>query len=101
MDLARQGADGFELAERVVRLAADVCGSDTDAAPRRLAEGARELLAADPVGLGFERLAECLGVSRTHLSRVFHAATGQTLTAYRRRPGAHRSSSAATRPGRH
>jgi AraC-like DNA-binding protein len=82
---ARQGADGFELAERVVRLAAELCGQVTTPAPRRLVEEARELLVTDPVGLSLDRLAGALGVSRSHLSRTFHAGTGQTLTAFRRR----------------
>jgi AraC-like DNA-binding protein len=82
---ARQGADGFELAERVVHLAADLCGRDTTGTPRRLAEDARELLATDPAGLSLDELSSTLGVSRSHLSRTFHAATGQTLTAFRRR----------------
>lgn len=85
---ARRGADGFELAERVVRLAGELCGWDTSrsaaASPRLVAE-ARELLATDPVRLGLGDLAGTLAVSRSHLSRTFRAATGQTLTAYRRR----------------
>ncbi|MCA1656009.1 MAG: AraC family transcriptional regulator [Pseudonocardiaceae bacterium] len=86
---ARLGADRFELAERVVWLAAELCGqapAHAEApASRRLADDARELLVDDPVGCGLARLAGTLEVSRSYLSRVFHAATGQTLTAFRRR----------------
>lgn len=89
---ARQGADGFELSERVVRLAEALlrdpvpapAGGDTPS-HRRLADAAREVLVADPAFDGLDRLARLLGVSRSHLSRVFHAETGETLTRFRRR----------------
>lgn len=89
---ARQGADGFELAERVVRLAGALLRDPTrtparDGTPahRRLADAAREVLVADPAFDGLDRLARLLGVSRSHLSRVFHSETGETLTRFRRR----------------
>jgi AraC-like DNA-binding protein len=89
---ARQGADGFELSERVVRLAEGLL-RDPASTParagipshRRLAEAARELLVADPAFDGLDRLARLLGVSRSHLSRVFRAETGETLTRFRGR----------------
>jgi AraC-like DNA-binding protein len=81
----RQGADTFELTERVVRLAAELRARPPARPSRRLADEARQLLAEDPVGLSLGQLAGMLGVSRTHLSRVFHASTGWTLTAYRQR----------------
>jgi AraC-like DNA-binding protein len=90
---ARQGADGFELAERVVRLAEALLLRDPARDPagagspahRLLAEAAREVLVADPAFGGLERLARLLGVSRSHLSRVFRAETGETLTRFRHR----------------
>lgn len=89
---ARHGADGFELAERVVRLAEgllrDPVGVPRRGGPpshRRLAEAAREVLVADPALDDLERLARLLGVSRSHLSRVFRAETGETLTRFRHR----------------
>jgi AraC-like DNA-binding protein len=89
---ARHGADGFELAERVVRLAEGLL-RDPGHAParsatpshRRLAEAAREVLVTDPAFDGLDRLARLLGVSRSHLSRVFRAETGETLTRFRHR----------------
>jgi len=89
---ARHGADGFELAERVVRLAEGLLREPVRApapggAPshRRLAEAARDVLVTDPAFDGLDRLARLLGVSRSHLSRVFRAETGETLTRFRNR----------------
>jgi AraC-like DNA-binding protein len=89
---ARQGADGFELSERVARLTegllrdpASTPAGDGTPSHRRLAEAAREVLVADPAFDGLDRLARLLGVSRSHLSRVFRAETGQTLTRFRHR----------------
>lgn len=52
---------------------------------RTIVEAARELVNADPAGLGLRDLAARAGCSPYHLSRVFHAETGLTLTAYRNR----------------
>jgi AraC-like DNA-binding protein len=89
---ARHGADGFELAERVVRLANGLLGESVRApartgtpSHRRLAGVARELLVTDPAFDRLDRLARLLGVSRSHLSRVFRAETGETLTRFRNR----------------
>jgi AraC-like DNA-binding protein len=89
---ACHGADRFELAERVVRLAEvllrDPVGVPVRGGPpshRRLAEAAREVLVTDPAFDDLERLARLLGVSRSHLSRVFRAETGETLTRFRHR----------------
>jgi AraC-like DNA-binding protein len=89
---ARRGADGFELAERVVRLAQDLLRDPVGAparrgspAHRRLAGAAREALVADPAVDDLGRMAGLLGVSRSHLSRVFRAETGETLTRFRNR----------------
>lgn len=88
---ARRGGDGFGLAERVVRLVRQVSRLDEREAGggkpshRRLAESAREALAADPAWPSFTALAGELGVSRAHLSRVFRAEVGESLTRYRAR----------------
>ncbi|GAB2975827.1 helix-turn-helix domain-containing protein [Saccharothrix stipae] len=85
---ARQGADEFELTERVLTLADRLFGLPRPPrgglpSHRRLADAARARLAADPAGPTFGALAAELGVSRPHLSRVFRAVTGTTLTAFR------------------
>jgi AraC-like DNA-binding protein len=100
---ARQGADGFELAERATRLAGSLlgparCASGTRrpatpaaqrrpatvAAQQRLADAARQALTAEPARLSLAGLARSVGCSPHHLSRVFHRETGLTLTRYRR-----------------
>lgn len=88
---ARRGGDGFELAERVVWLVRQVSRleeRETGAgkpAHRRLADAAREALATEPAWPSFTALAGALGVSRAHLSRVFRAEAGESLTRYRAR----------------
>ncbi|GAB3403713.1 helix-turn-helix domain-containing protein [Flindersiella endophytica] len=87
---ARNGAEEFELAERVAVLAADLLRQPprpaaVDAAHRRLAHAARERLAADPATLTLDALARDVGASRSHLSRVFRRVTGETLTRFRNR----------------
>ncbi|MEU5087792.1 AraC family transcriptional regulator [Streptomyces sp. NPDC021356] len=92
---ARQGADDFELGEYTARLAADVfarlaparvaCGRPASAAARRrLVDDARAALAAEPT-IGLEALGRAVGASPHHLSRVFTAVTGTTLSAHRGR----------------
>lgn len=93
---ARRGADALELAERATGLAAALLAARspapaaagrpaTRAARRKLAESARELLAADPGRSGLAVIARHAGCSPHHLSRVFRAETGLTLTRYRNR----------------
>lgn len=86
---ARAGAEDFELSERVAALAGDLLQPSrpaaVDAAHRRLADAARERLAADPVALRLDVLARDVGASRSHLSRVFRRVTGETLTRFRNR----------------
>lgn len=93
---ARRGLDSFELAEQAVRLAGTVLASRppmgaaasrpaTAASRKRLAESARELLAASPGTRRLATIAERAGSSPHHLSRVFHQETGMTLSAYRNR----------------
>jgi AraC-like DNA-binding protein len=50
---------------------------------RRIVDRAREAIAADPSSLDLIGLASELGHTPYHVSRVFHRATGVTLTAYR------------------
>jgi AraC-like DNA-binding protein len=87
--------DAFGVAEPAVALVAAALAQldarrvasgapATAAARRRLADGAREALTADP-RLGLLALAAELGCSPHHLSRVFRAATGATLSRYRNR----------------
>lgn len=87
---ARQGADEFELTDRVSLIAAQLFDErhDLPSAPsahRRLADAARELLGTDPAWSSFGALAGELHVSRPHLSRVFRAVTGESLTNFRAR----------------
>src|SRR3954470_19424826 len=53
-------------------------------ARKRVADDAREALAADP-SLGLVELARAVAVSPHHLSRVFRAEVGVSVSAYRRR----------------
>jgi AraC-like DNA-binding protein len=56
----------------------------TARAGRLLVQGARELLAAEP-GYPLPALARTLAVSPHHLSRIFRAATGDTISRHRMR----------------
>jgi AraC-like DNA-binding protein len=89
---ARHGADGFELTERVVRLADELLHAPARVparaglpAHRRLSGAARDVLVADPAVARLGHLARLLGVSQPHLSRVFRAETGETLSRFRHR----------------
>jgi AraC-like DNA-binding protein len=55
------------------------------AAARLAADAAEAIAMDDPVAIGLVPLARRLGVSPSHLSRVFHRETGVTLTRYRNR----------------
>ncbi|WP_435613230.1 helix-turn-helix domain-containing protein [Streptomyces sp. bgisy159] len=90
---ARHAPDPFAVEERVLALTGRVfsalapdrvaAGSPaTDRARRRLADEAREALAADRT-LSLTRLSALLGCSPFHLSRVFRARTGTTLAGHR------------------
>ncbi|BCB84848.1 helix-turn-helix transcriptional regulator [Phytohabitans suffuscus] len=97
----RRGIDGFETAERVHHLMAELLaasgqpGDDvvravrrrpaTLAAHRRLADQTRAALAAGLFHAGLRDLASTVNSSPHHLSRVFHTVVGQSLTAYRNR----------------
>ena len=85
-------ADRFELAETITRLvSAAISGSGppasslrapTETARRRLVDGTRQILSCDPAA-SLHDLARRQSVSPHHLSRVFHASTGTTLSTYR------------------
>ncbi len=88
---ARQ-ADRFELDETIARLVrAAICGpgrlpspprASTQTAWCRLVDGTKQILSCDP-GASLHELARRQSVSPHHLSRVFHASTGTTVSAYR------------------
>lgn len=89
------GTDESEVTEQVVSLVAGVLEQSwpervasglpaTAAARQRLIAAAREVLAADP-SIGLVALARQLAVSPHHLSRLFRAQTGETVTRYRNR----------------
>ena len=92
----RWGADDLAVSEQVHaildRLAA-AAGTPPDGPTRpatatvhrRLVAAAREALAAARFALGLEEIAALVNCSPHHLSRVFRAVTGETLTAYRNR----------------
>lgn len=100
-----RGVDGFEAAERTLRLVGAVIDATrgeadrdaeeldravrrrpaTEVAHRRIAYRAREVLVEEGFALGLTDLARRVACSPHHLSRVFHRVTGQTLTAYRHR----------------
>jgi AraC-like DNA-binding protein len=91
----RGQADPHELVERALLLAAGAleqsdprpvaCGRPATAgAQRAAADGAREILAEDPER-SLPELARELAVSPHHLSRVFRAATGSTVSRHRMR----------------
>ncbi|MFF9817713.1 helix-turn-helix domain-containing protein [Streptomyces sp. NPDC014006] len=88
-----EGTDGLEIAERVTALAAQLLGRlapervesgrpGTAAARRRLVDEARSALNDDPL-LSLADVSRLVGCSPHHLSRVFSAVTGMTLTRYR------------------
>ena len=90
---ARRGGDPLELVERAIGLAAGAleqvapepvaAGRPATAHARRaLADGAREALAAEPER-SLPDLARALAVSPHHLSRVFRAVTGRTISRHR------------------
>jgi AraC-like DNA-binding protein len=92
----RRGIDTFELEERLATLIAGLIAralpgrlttarEQTETTRRRLADEAREAIAADPAGLGLRELAAALGYSHFHVSRVFRQVTGITLTQHRNR----------------
>ncbi|GAB3969129.1 helix-turn-helix transcriptional regulator [Actinoallomurus acanthiterrae] len=97
---ARQCTDSFELAEMTIRLVGRLLATPapmqqaarratTAVAQRTLVDAARELLTDDPSALGLRDIAQRLGCSPYHLSRIFRRQTGMTLTGYRNRIRVH------------
>jgi AraC-like DNA-binding protein len=57
---------------------------NTDVSNRRLANVATEMIAAEP-GIGCKELADRLGLSHNHFTRVFRAEVGMSVVEYRNR----------------
>jgi AraC-like DNA-binding protein len=92
----RRGIDSFELDERLVQLVGAVAEraapgrftarrSKTRTDHRRVVQHAREAIIADPVGTDLRELAQTLGHTRFHVSRVFTRVSGMTLSQFRNR----------------
>jgi AraC-like DNA-binding protein len=92
---ARRGGDAQALIERAIALSARALeqadprrvaagGPASTRARRAAADGAREILAANPER-SLPELADALAVSPHHLSRVFHSIIGETISRYRMR----------------
>jgi AraC-like DNA-binding protein len=95
LSAVRRGGDAHGLLERTIELAAGMLEQSdarrassalpgTGRARRALADGAREMLAAQ-AGLSLPSLARALAVSPHHLSRVFREVTGNTISRHRMR----------------
>ena len=91
-----RGIDRFEFDERLAQLVGALaeCAapgrftahrSTTRANHRRVVQHAREAIIADPTGADFGDLAQTLGHTRFHVSRVFSRFTGMTLSQFRNR----------------
>jgi AraC-like DNA-binding protein len=91
----RRGTDPHDVVERAIGLVAGVLEqvdarrvaagrSHTERSSRALADGVREVLAADPAR-SLPDLARVFAVSPHHLSRVFRAVTGHTVSRHRMR----------------
>jgi AraC-like DNA-binding protein len=92
----RRGIDRFEFDERLAQLIGAVTEyvvpgrftarhATTRASHHRLIQHVREAIVADPAGVDFGNLAQALGHTRFHVSRVFSRATGMTLSQFRNR----------------
>jgi AraC-like DNA-binding protein len=92
---AERGDDELELAERALELVASILGDDhghrkrarraaTARTRRRAVDDVREALAVSPAA-GLLDLARTVTVSPHHLSRIFRAETGETISRYRNR----------------
>jgi AraC-like DNA-binding protein len=95
LSAARRGDDRHEILERAIALTARALeqadprrvaagGPTLTSARRSIADGAREILSASPER-SLHELARELAVSPHHLSRVFRAANGHTISRHRMR----------------
>jgi len=93
---ARRGEDADQLVERAIALLVaaidqiddrrSIAGRPATVRARRaLVDGAREALAADHGQATLPELARALSTSPYHLSRLFHASTGTTISRHRMR----------------
>ena len=91
-----RGIDWFEVDERLAQLVGALAEravpgrftarrSTTRANHRHVVQQAREAIVADPAGADFGDLAQTLGHTRFHVSRVFSQVTGMTLSHFRNR----------------
>jgi AraC-like DNA-binding protein len=78
----RRGIDRFELDERLARLARR---SATRANHDRLVQQVREAIVSDPARADLQDIAQAVGHTRFHVSRVFSRVTGLTLSQFRNR----------------
>jgi AraC-like DNA-binding protein len=92
----RLGIDRFEFDERLAQLIGAIteCAaqgrftagrSPTQANHHRIVQDAREAIIADPAGADFGDMAQALGHTRFHVSRIFSRVTGMTLSQFRNR----------------
>ncbi len=95
LSAGHRGGDPHEILERAILLTAQALGQAdprrvaagrpaATSARRAVADGAREILAANPER-SLPDLARELAVSPHHLSRIFRAATGHTISRHRMR----------------
>jgi AraC-like DNA-binding protein len=94
LSAARRGVEQHEVFERAVALSARALeqadarkvggGRPSRSAHRALADGVRELLAESPER-SLPELARALAVSPHHLSRIFRATSGHTISRHRMR----------------
>lgn len=92
----RRGIDRFEFDERLARLVGALaeCAipgrftarrSTTRSNHDRVVQFAREAVVADPADVDFGELAQTLGHTRFHISRIFSRVAGMTLSQFRNR----------------
>lgn len=92
----RRGIDRFELDERLARLVGALAEhalpgrftarrSATRANHDRLVQQVREAIVSDPAGADLQDIAQAVGHTRFHVSRVFSRVTGLTLSQFRNR----------------
>lgn len=95
LSIGRRGADSHELVERAIALTSQALDQAdpsrvasgapvTTRAHRQIADGAREILAANPE-CSLPNIARMLAVSPHHLSRIFRSANGHTISRHRMR----------------